>query len=535
MESIKSKTVENRLINFFQYLHEHQKLILLFIIFLGIFVRVYKIGGLDVGGAWDEGYSMIAASNIIEDKTLLFINHMPEKDGVLIDKPPLLYVLGAAFITFFRNYEISARAVSILFGVISIYAFFVLVNYITKERGLAILSAFIFAVFPLHIALSRVFTGHAPSLFFTITSIYLFSKGVFEKKLKHLLLAGILVAMNLLTLLWFGVLQVTGIMVWIFLYTSYSRDREIKKYFFYAFLCMLGGFLIFITWPLLLSLNEDNFHGFHGGCFLPDCDVWDMIFKVNLVERIGINTWGPEIINRVSGPPSLYATILKKLSRPYLGQGHFNFSREFDYFYRIFLYFGIFVSFTRLNQRNMKKISLFWLFWLISYIPIHLGKNLYTQYLMLLVPFFCFYIAYGIYSVDAIQFKFFQNKSLLSIIMILICFLFFLRAFVMIQYNNEYLYRTNYKIMGQYLRNKTSPSRVICSRYPGMSYYLRGECKSLNSITGDLGEYIIKNKIEYVDVWREKNLETLQMIHCEKINKLVGIPDNSEHSLFECH
>ena len=534
MENIKNRQVQNRLINFFKEIKENDKLILLFIILTGLFMRVYKIGGLDVGGAWDEGYSMIAASNILENNNFLLINHMPDRNGVLIDHPPVLYLIGAVFMKLFGNYEISARAVSILFGVISIYVFFVLINYLCKDRKLALLSAFLFACFPLNIALSRVFMGHVPALCFTITSIYLLTKGVYERKLKLLFIAGILLGIDLLILQWFGILPVIGILIWLFLYTMFTSDRDLKKYYFYAFLFAILGFLIFMLWPLLLSLNEHKYHGFHGGCFLPNCDVWDLILKRNAINRIGINVVGIDITDRNTSPLLLYVDIIKRLSRPYLGQGHFNFSREFDYFYKLFLYFGIFVSLTRLNQSEMKKLNLFWFFWLISYLPIQLGKNLYTQYLILLVPFFSFYIAYGIYSLDMIQLKLFQNKLSLSIITILICFLFLLRAFVMIQYNNEYLYRTNYKIIAEYLRNKTQPSRVICSRYPGMSYYLKGECKRWDSVKEDLGEYIKKNEIEYVDIWRGTRLEALQSIGCEKINNIIELPDDSEHSLYKC-
>ncbi len=516
MENTKSEEKSKKY--FFQQVREYQQFILIFAVLLGLFVRMYKIGGLDVGGAWDEGYSMIAVNNFIEDKDLLFINHMPDKDGILMDKPPGLYVLGTAFVKVFGNRELSARAVSILFGVLSIYAFYVLVNYVTKDRVLAVLSAYIFAFFPLHIALSRVFMGHVPALFVSITSIYLLIRGVDEKKLKLLLIAGILVAINLLILLWFGILPVLGIMAWLFLYNS--REKDPRRYCFYALLCVLGGFLIFMIWPLLLSLNEDKYYGFHGGCFLPNCDIWDMIFEHNVVNRTGINRWGSDIIH--------------SLSRPYLGQGHFNFSREFGIFYKIFFYFGVLLSLTRLNQRDVRKVNLFWLFWLLSYLPIHLGKNLYTQYLILLVPFFSFYISYGIYGLNMILPKFVRNKRLLAAITVLICCLFFLKAMAMLEYNREYLYKTNYKVMGEYLRNKTAPSKVICSRYPGMSYYLEGECVLWDSVKEDLEEYIKKNEIKYVDVRRDANFEPLEKIGCKKINHLIGIPDDAEHSLFRC-
>ena len=89
--------------------------------------------------------------------------------------------------------------------------------------------------------------------------------------------------------------------------------------------------------------------------------------------------------------------------------------------------------------------------------------------------------------------------------------------------------------MAQYLRNHSTPSKIICTRYPGMSYYLGGECKSMNSVKEDLGEFIRNNEIEYVDIWRGKNLETLQRIGCENMNNLLGIPENSEHTLFKCN
>jgi hypothetical protein len=104
----------------------------------------------------------------------------------------------------------------------------------------------------------------------------------------------------------------------------------------------------------------------------------------------------------------------------------------------------------------------------------------------------------------------------------------------MIEYNREYLYKTNYKLMAEYLRDKTVASKVICSRYPGMSYYLKGECKLWGPGKEDIEEYIKKNEIKYVDVRRGANLEPLEKIGCKKINHLIGIPDDAEHSLFRC-
>jgi hypothetical protein len=107
----------------------------------------------------------------------------------------------------------------------------------------------------------------------------------------------------------------------------------------------------------------------------------------------------------------------------------------------------------------------------------------------------------------------------------------------MIEYDREYLYRTNYKLMGEYLRNKTTPSKVVCSRYPGMSYYLRGECEPLDSKKEDLGEYIKKNEIKYVDARRTELQQfgpILQRVGCKKINHLIGISDDAEHILYKC-
>jgi hypothetical protein len=64
MAFIKGKQIRTKLE---QFLHKEEKCIrlsLFIIIVLGLIVRVYKIIGLDVGGAWDEGYYMITTNNV---------------------------------------------------------------------------------------------------------------------------------------------------------------------------------------------------------------------------------------------------------------------------------------------------------------------------------------------------------------------------------------------------------------------------------------------------------------------------------------
>lgn len=504
---------------------------LLVIILLALFVRVYKIGGLEIGGAWDEGYSMIAATHVLEDRTLLLIPDMPGNNGVILDKPPVLYYLGALSMALFGPSEGSVRAVTILFGVLSVIPFYLLINRLIKNRGLALLSAFILASFPIHIAISRTYMLHVPALFFALVTVYLLIRGIDGKKVWLLVVAGAVTAVNLLTGIWFGTLPVAGIMVWKGI--EVIRSRESRKYYWYSVLSLFAGLLIFLIWPLSVGMHQDQFVSIHGDCYPPNCTMWNIISIDMLLNRAAVKRWGGDLAGIPLRPGASVKSLMGRISRSYLPLGHFNFSREFDLFYRLFFFGGVILGLTQLRQKSARSLHLFFLFWTASYLPIHMGKNLYTQYLILMVPVFSFYTALAIYEIRSALARISGVSGVATGVTVLLCGVFFLKGLSMIEYKREYLYKTHSREIAAYLKGKTRPDKVVCKNYPGMSYYLKGECVRRDMIE-NLGRNIKETGMQFADVKDSEDRKTLLQIGCRPINSEIGIPVDAEHQVFDC-
>jgi dolichyl-phosphate-mannose--protein O-mannosyl transferase len=167
-------------------------------------------------------------------KGLLFL----ERESVSVPKHPLLSIIfmNYGMILFGFNY-LGWRIFSVIFGVLSIVAFYYLVKQLFSNRAAAI-AAFLLSIDFLHIVLSRIAMVEIYFFAFLIFGFLFLARSLEHEKSEGLLLAGTFFGLALATK-WIALL---GILSGFMIYLSVSSDlKKISK-----------GLLRLILFPLLL-------------------------------------------------------------------------------------------------------------------------------------------------------------------------------------------------------------------------------------------------------------------------------------------
>lgn len=133
-----------------------KKPILIIILALGLFLRIYKLGTFPSGFLWDEAALGYNAYSILETGKDEYGNQFPLIFKSFGDYKPGFYVYAAIpSIAIFGLNEFSTRLPSAIAGVIAIYLLYVLVKKNTNNHNLALISAFVLAINPWHLNFSR--------------------------------------------------------------------------------------------------------------------------------------------------------------------------------------------------------------------------------------------------------------------------------------------------------------------------------------------------------------------------------------------
>ncbi|MFH1832976.1 MAG: glycosyltransferase family 39 protein [Candidatus Levyibacteriota bacterium] len=170
------------------------KLILIFIIILAGFLRFYKLSSNPPSLTWDEaawGYNAYSLGIDARDEFGRFLPYdYLESFGDF--KPPAYAYLDILPIKIFGLNEFGVRFPSALFGVLTVLATYFLVRRIFPNAkkfsifnfqfSIAEISAFILAISPWHILLSRAAFEANVATFFLVTGVWLFLAGAHEKK-----------------------------------------------------------------------------------------------------------------------------------------------------------------------------------------------------------------------------------------------------------------------------------------------------------------------------------------------------------------
>ena len=155
-----------------------KKPLLVVIILLAAFLRLYKLGSVPLSLYWDEASLGYNAYSILTTGRDEHGNFLPTTNFPAFGdyKPPGYIYVAVPSVAIFGLNEFAIRFPSALFGILTVLLTYILAKKLFEKENLAQLSALLLAISPWHIGLSRgAFEGNL-ALFFSTLGIYLFIK-----------------------------------------------------------------------------------------------------------------------------------------------------------------------------------------------------------------------------------------------------------------------------------------------------------------------------------------------------------------------
>lgn len=234
---------------------KHLLLILIAIVFIGAFLRLWQLGSIPPSPDWDEAAIGYDAYSILKTGHDQFGKSMPFVLRSLDDYKPAFYAYLTIPPIFFSGLSVFAvRLPSAIFGIFSIIALFLLVSELFKSYKykdfLSLISAFLFAISPWSIQFSRV--GFESNVG---TSLNLFAALFFIKGLKkplYLFISFISAALSIYTYQSEKVFTPLLILILIIIYRK-ELFKLSKKYIILAFIV---GFIV--IFPMLFYTLTDK-------------------------------------------------------------------------------------------------------------------------------------------------------------------------------------------------------------------------------------------------------------------------------------
>ena len=229
-----------------------KRIVLLFIIILGVILRLYMLSSLPPSLTWDEaswGYNAYSLSIDGRDEfgrvPITYLQSFGDY------KPPVYAYLTVPFVKILGLNEFSVRLPSALLGAATILLTYLLTKKIfnsaseKKKEVVALLASLVLAISPWHIMLSRAAFEANIATFFIVLGVYLFFVS-FEKKWT----LPLSVLSFMLSMYTFNTSRVFVPLLGIFLFFRYLKELLRDKRAFA--LSLVFGFLLFL--PLFLFL-----------------------------------------------------------------------------------------------------------------------------------------------------------------------------------------------------------------------------------------------------------------------------------------
>ncbi|MGB9911229.1 MAG: ArnT family glycosyltransferase [Microgenomates group bacterium] len=169
--------------NFKKNKNEVKLLFLILIFLVAGFLRFWEVTRIPPGLFGDEVDTGYQAYSILKTGKDYFGNFLPVHFQSLGDwRVPLYIYLDTLFVAIFGLTEMAVRLPAVILGMLSVLAVFFLVQKFTKNKNIALLSAFLLAISPWHFHISRIGleVNFLPVLF--PLGILCFWKGLENKK-----------------------------------------------------------------------------------------------------------------------------------------------------------------------------------------------------------------------------------------------------------------------------------------------------------------------------------------------------------------
>ena len=123
---------------------------------------------------WDEGVNMNIAWNLVNARALWFSLKFP-----FMPHPPLFFMVGGILLKIFGNELVVMRTLSACYGILTTILIYLLAREFFNER-IALLSAFLFAVYPVAIYWNRMAFANNQLTLLILLAMYSFWKYVHE-------------------------------------------------------------------------------------------------------------------------------------------------------------------------------------------------------------------------------------------------------------------------------------------------------------------------------------------------------------------
>lgn len=397
---------------------------LILIIVLAFFLRFFKLGINPPSLYWDEVSLGYNAYSILKTGKDEFGKIFPlDKFIAFGDYKPVGYIYATVpSILIFGLNEFSVRLPSTLSGILMVIFTFYLVKKLFDNENLALVSAFLLAISPWSLHLSRAAFEANLAAFFNLLAIFLFIKGV-KQKGWWLILS---VMSFIVTFYTFNSNRVLTPLLLVALFLIYFRDLLTKKK--WILLSIFTGILLILPLLPYLKSRESRLRYYEVNIF----SNLEVVIQSN--ERIALDGGG---------------RLAKLIHHRYLGHLQNFLKHYFDHFSSGFLFINGDVN-PRLSVRSVGELYLIELpFFLIGFY--YLLSNLKNKnYLMVLLWFLLAPLpaataretphalrivsilptpqiisALGIYQV----LKYIKNKKVTSLFYYLIASLFFINFF----------------------------------------------------------------------------------------------------------
>jgi 4-amino-4-deoxy-L-arabinose transferase-like glycosyltransferase len=224
-----------------------KKILLILIFVLALVLRVYRIADFPAGPNLDEvsqGYSAYSILKTGRDEWGEFLPLSPRAFGDF--RAPLYTYLIIPSVAFLGLNEFAIRFPAALLGSLAVVVLYLLTKELFKNEKLALVSAFLLAINPWHLSLSRGAFEASLHVFFFPLGLLLFLKGL--KSWKYLLVSGCVLGLNLFS--YYAPRFFTPLVV-LFLVFFYRKDffKEKKNLLFGA----LFGFFVCLSVLALLA------------------------------------------------------------------------------------------------------------------------------------------------------------------------------------------------------------------------------------------------------------------------------------------
>lgn len=344
-------------------------ILLILIVILSIllnFLFLYKEG---YGNLY---YAATVKSMLTGFKNFFFASFDPA-GFVSVDKPPLGLWVQSLCVLLFGFSGFSLILPQALAGVLSVVFLYILIKDVFDKRA-GLLAAFILAITPMFVALSRNNTMDMQVIFSVILATWSFFKAIKNRSFKYLILTFILIGLgfNIKMLLAFVILPAIGI-IWLL-----SQHISLKNRIGQIIIGILVLFIISFSWIFIVDLYPEQKRPFVGST--QNNSAIELAFSYNGLLRITApfnndkkSSLSPSTMNLYSfgpgGPPvnldeSGKPGILRLFNKELAGQ--------LSWFFPV-IFIGLLFSLTRIKKakylgNDIRQLSiLYWLLWLFPY------------------------------------------------------------------------------------------------------------------------------------------------------------------------